>query len=394
MKRVEIMLIKDLEPFLKIFVTAPSRPQAKETAKVHAQSAGMYDKLDEKQKIEFDRLCNYLWMAAKQNREDTQKKVLQNPTNLRKWIWDTRPDAKYNHKELLTGMAHEYDEHIPIMPIAKKIAKDHLDEIPNYYTLLADMENKAKIKSNPENKIDSERKYIESLRLKEKTEKKEPPTLDYSTFNPPRLYQQKPPAVFAKNPSEKLVKGTKDLNIYETELEYPMGFASNKEVKSIRRIDKLRAPEQKEAGFHVDRDKKNPTMSKQHVRKINVAWKKARVIQSVTFSNYTTPATAKKWLKKHGLKYGDMDTKTNTIRFRQHDPKLFEKFSSKKLGGDKYDYVILTLGTLKKQFKGHYNVYEHGLKWENGFIHLDIFSHNEWGMDTKRAVELRTKKKS
>jgi hypothetical protein len=46
-----------------------------------------------------------------------------------------------------------------------------------------------------------------------------------------------------------------------------------------------------------------------------------------------TVARAKTWLKGHGYKYGTADTSPpNTIRFRQQDPRRFERFAMQPLG--------------------------------------------------------------
>lgn len=54
-----------------------------------------------------------------------------------------QPDDKYDPKELAKGIKVEY-EHTPNREAAKEIAKDHLEEIPDYYTRLAKMEKRAK----------------------------------------------------------------------------------------------------------------------------------------------------------------------------------------------------------------------------------------------------------
>jgi hypothetical protein len=56
---------------------------------------------------------------------------------------DKRPDSKYNPSELKEGIKIEH-EHTKSSFIAKKIAKDHLDEIPDYYTRLKKLEEAAK----------------------------------------------------------------------------------------------------------------------------------------------------------------------------------------------------------------------------------------------------------
>lgn len=53
---------------------------------------------------------------------------------------DNQPDSKYISSELKKGISHEL-EHIKNKSIAREISKDHLEENPKYYSLLA----KAKI---------------------------------------------------------------------------------------------------------------------------------------------------------------------------------------------------------------------------------------------------------
>lgn len=49
------------------------------------------------------------------------------------------PDSYFNKKELMMGIDHEM-EHTNDRETARRIAKDHLIEIPTYYTLLDQME--------------------------------------------------------------------------------------------------------------------------------------------------------------------------------------------------------------------------------------------------------------
>ena len=55
---------------------------------------------------------------------------------------DSRPDDDYNTCELIAGIKVEH-EHTKLLSRAKIIAKDHLDEIPDYYTRLIEMEKNA-----------------------------------------------------------------------------------------------------------------------------------------------------------------------------------------------------------------------------------------------------------
>jgi len=48
---------------------------------------------------------------------------------------DPRPDAIFDREELEAGTKVEF-EHTMNLQIAKKIAKDHLEENPRYYKLL------------------------------------------------------------------------------------------------------------------------------------------------------------------------------------------------------------------------------------------------------------------
>jgi hypothetical protein len=53
------------------------------------------------------------------------------------------PDSKYDSKEIEMGKEVE-KEHTPDVKATKEIAKDHLKEIPDYYTRLDKMEKGAK----------------------------------------------------------------------------------------------------------------------------------------------------------------------------------------------------------------------------------------------------------
>ena len=55
---------------------------------------------------------------------------------------DTRPDDQYDEWQLKKGIEIEM-EHSDNVEFAKRIAKDHLDEIPDYYTRLVKMEKEA-----------------------------------------------------------------------------------------------------------------------------------------------------------------------------------------------------------------------------------------------------------
>ena len=61
-------------------------------------------------------------------------------------------------------------------------------------------------------------------------------------------------------------------------------------------------------------------------------------VQSVIFKrNKWTKEQASKWLKEHKYKHifrgkSPKDISKNYLRYRQHDPNRYKKFSSKKLG--------------------------------------------------------------
>lgn len=61
---------------------------------------------------------------------------------LRGGYGDNIPDKQFNQKQLKKGIKVEM-EHTNDRRLAKEIAKDHLVEIPNYYTYLDKMEKKA-----------------------------------------------------------------------------------------------------------------------------------------------------------------------------------------------------------------------------------------------------------
>lgn len=65
---------------------------------------------------------------------------------------DDRDDDNYDIAQLSIGMKVE-KEHTNNVDVAKSIAKDHLDEIPDYYTRLIDMEKAAKTNSVESNVV-------------------------------------------------------------------------------------------------------------------------------------------------------------------------------------------------------------------------------------------------
>jgi len=52
---------------------------------------------------------------------------------------DGRPDSDFDPKQLAMGIEVE-QEHTPDLELAKEIAKDHLSELPDYYSRLKVME--------------------------------------------------------------------------------------------------------------------------------------------------------------------------------------------------------------------------------------------------------------
>lgn len=71
--------------------------------------------------------------------------MLKNAKNLKTLLvmagQDTRPDSDYVQADLAMGVQSEM-EHTNSLEIAKKIAKDHLDEMSDYYRKLKVMEGK------------------------------------------------------------------------------------------------------------------------------------------------------------------------------------------------------------------------------------------------------------
>lgn len=73
--------------------------------------------------------------------KNNKNKVLAKPKFVT--FYKVKSDKFYNTKELYLGKNIEM-EHTNLKRIAKKIAKHHLDEIPDYYTRLIQMEKEAK----------------------------------------------------------------------------------------------------------------------------------------------------------------------------------------------------------------------------------------------------------
>lgn len=75
------------------------------------------------------------------NKIDNYLKILNEGSEIGKH--NDISDSKFNSKELKMGIEIE-KEHTDDPAIAKKIAKDHLFEFPDYYTRLKKMEDEAK----------------------------------------------------------------------------------------------------------------------------------------------------------------------------------------------------------------------------------------------------------
>jgi len=67
------------------------------------------------------------------------------------------------------------------------------------------------------------------------------------------------------------------------------------------------------------------------------------ITQSVIFAKKDFTITeAKDWLRKHDLKRSKVDVTPNTLRFRQHDPKVCQKehFFAKKIQNNKVTLLL------------------------------------------------------
>src|SRR3990167_6960679 len=62
------------------------------------------------------------------------------------------PDERFDNKELRMGIEVEL-EHTDSRVLSKQIAKAHLSEMPDYYTQLKKMEERAGVSSNPGKKL-------------------------------------------------------------------------------------------------------------------------------------------------------------------------------------------------------------------------------------------------
>lgn len=75
---------------------------------------------------------------------------------------DFAPDSHYNASELKKGAKVE-QEHTESELVAKLIAKDHLDEIPDYYTRLEKMEKDALSEKYPKSIEQYSKEYQECI---------------------------------------------------------------------------------------------------------------------------------------------------------------------------------------------------------------------------------------
>jgi hypothetical protein len=102
-------------------------------------------------------------------------------------------------------------------------------------------------------------------------------------------------------------------------------------------INHLKNSLQKEVKAVVKKIHKKPTktlLKKKKVLKKQIKGfpKTKDNVQSVVFDkDMFTILQAKKWLKEHGFKYGKVDKKLNTLRFRQMDPLTYKKYRTKKI---------------------------------------------------------------
>ena len=66
------------------------------------------------------------------------------------------------------------------------------------------------------------------------------------------------------------------------------------------------------------------------------------IVQTIIFpKEFWTMSKAKAWLKKHKFKYGKVDEKVNTLRFRQVNPEFIGKETYRTIKfGDKIKAVI------------------------------------------------------
>ena len=83
---------------------------------------------------------------------------------------DRYTPSKYNQRELAMGIEVE-KEHTPNPDIAREIAMDHLEEIPDYYTRLKKMEDEAESEDLHEGIINSSKSMIKRFANRSKIAK-------------------------------------------------------------------------------------------------------------------------------------------------------------------------------------------------------------------------------
>jgi hypothetical protein len=306
------MQMNKIGAFLDIFITSKNRREALERAHVHAEAAGLWATMSPEEQEEFTFFCYYLWMIAADKRKEQQKR--QNPLKLHFSGEDERPDSKYHPGELTLGIQVEM-EHTDDLSIAKKIAKDHLDEIPNYYSLLVLME---KIHHDRTGQFFGD--YFDAM----------------------------------GNKLQVLV-----MQVQRAKCGDGVDGALEKVIDIYKKFKQDVLPAEKEM---------RSTMVQNPLKDHNPL-----VIQSVVIPREWGVKKSRAWLKAHGLKNSDMDAKENTLRFRQHSPGLFKSYFSKKFSNG----VVLVLGVLKKKTKGTYTVVSRGMLSRKtpprSFSHLTLF---------------------
>jgi len=87
--------------------------------------------------------ANRDWFLSEERKQFLSEYKEENPLSLIARGIDERPASAYDRKELKLGIKTEL-EHTDDAIIASKIAKDHLDEDPHYYSKLIEMESKMK----------------------------------------------------------------------------------------------------------------------------------------------------------------------------------------------------------------------------------------------------------
>jgi hypothetical protein len=90
--------------------------------------------------------------------------------------------------------------------------------------------------------------------------------------------------------------------------------------------------ERYQTGGKKDSKKKdvNPIFKKRSNQEKKEKEKRHTIVQTVLFSTSNWDASsAKAWLKEHGYKYSDQDSKEKHLRFRQYEPNELRKLGYK-----------------------------------------------------------------